>query len=181
MCWFVYGITLKTKAMKTQSNLLVFIVEDDIFYQEMVKNELKNSKHENIEVFTNGKDCINNLNKMPDIIMLDYNLDDSMNGIEVLKKIKSFNPNIQVIMFSAQEKLDVAINSMKYGAYDYIIKNEVAMRRVSQMVEKICNLNGLLQENAEFKKDRNLFLAGIGVIAVIVFLLGFLFPHYFNI
>ena len=127
--------------MRTKNNPLIFIVEDDVIYQELVKNELVESQYSNIEVFSNGMDCVSNLYKMPDIIMVDYNLDKKMNGIQVLKSAKSFDKDIQVIMFSAQEKLDVIINSIKYGAYDYVVKNEFAMRRLRRMVNSICKWN----------------------------------------
>ncbi len=159
--------------------MLIFIVEDDVIYQEIVRNELEQKKFNNVEVFSSGVDCVNNLYKMPDIILVDYNLDNTMDGIQLLKKIKVFNPNIQVLMLSAQEKLDVAINSMKYGAYDYIIKNDVAMKRIGFMVDKINNLNQLLSENFQFKKNRNLLLASIGIIATICITLSLLFPRYF--
>lgn len=166
--------------METKSDLSVFIVEDDIIYQEIIKNELSQKKFKNIEVFTSGLDCIRNLSKQPDVIILDYNLDKRMNGIQVLQKIKIINRDIQVIMLTSQEKLDVAINSMKYGAYDYIIKNDVAMKRLDQMVGRIEDWNNMLKQNLDFKKKRFFFLAGIGALITIIIILSFLFPHYFD-
>lgn len=165
--------------MKNKTNPLIFIVEDDVLYQEMLKNELHQNQYDNIEVYTGGTECIGNLHKVPDIVMLDYNLNENMNGIQVLKKIKKSNSHTQVIMFSAQERLEVVINSIKYGAYDYIIKNDVAIRRLSQMVNKICSWNELMFENAEFIRKRNMFLAGLGVIVTIIMMLRFYFPRYF--
>lgn len=166
--------------MKNKANPLIFIVEDDVLYQEMLKNELHHNQYDNIEVYSAGTECIGNLHKVPDIVMLDYNLNESMNGIQVLKKIKEANSHTQVIMFSAQEKLDIVINSIKYGAYDYIIKNDVAIRRLSQMVDKICRWNELVFENTEFIRKRNMFLAGLGVIITIIMMLRIYFPRYFT-
>ena len=165
--------------MRTKNNPLIFIVEDDVIYQELVKNELEVSQYSNIEVFSNGTDCMSNLYKMPDIVMVDYNLDKNMNGIQVLKKVKNFDKNIQVIMFSAQEKLDVIISSIKYGAYDYVVKNEFAMRRLRRMVTSICKWNELLFENYRFRKNRNLFVLGISAFVALVMVLRYLFPRYF--
>ena len=166
--------------MKNKANPLIFIVEDDVLYQEMLKNELHHNQYDNIEVYSAGTECIGNLHKVPDIVMLDYNLNESMNGIQVSKKIKEANSHTQVIMFSAQEKLDIVINSIKYGAYDYIIKNDVAIRRLSQMVDKICRWNELVFENTEFIRKRNMFLAGLGVIITIIMMLRIYFPRYFT-
>lgn len=166
--------------MKTKSDLSVFIVEDDIIYQEIIKNELSQKQFKNIEVFTSGLDCIRNLSKKPDVIILDYNLDKRMNGIQVLEKIKVINRDIQVIMLTSQEKLDVAINSMKYGAYDYIIKNDVAMKRLDQMVGRIEQWNNMLRQNLDLKKKKHLFLAGIGLLTITIIILSILFPEYFD-
>ena len=179
-----YGLRLeirkKKSTMRTKSNPLIFIVEDDVIYQELVKNELEENKYSNVEVFSNGLDCVNNLYKMPDIIMVDYHLDKKMNGIQVLKRAKNFNENIHVIMFSAQEKLDVIISSIKYGAYDYVVKNEFAMRRLRRMVASICKWNELLFENYKFKKNRNRFLLGVSSFTMLVIILRYLFPRYFS-
>ena len=159
---------------------MIFIVEDDVIYQELVKNELAESQYSNIEVFSNGTDCLSNLYKMPDIIMVDYNLDKKMNGIQVLKSAKSFNKEIHVIMFSAQERLEVIINSIKYGAYDYVIKNEFAMRRLRRMVDSICKWNELLFENYKFRRSRNLFILGIFSFVMLITILRYVFPRYFS-
>ena len=102
-----------------------------------------------------------------------------MNGVQVLKKIKSIDENIQVIMLSSQEKLEVVINSIKYGAYDYIIKNDIAIRKLSQLITRICKWNELVFENVKFEKRRNLFLSGLAAFIVIVMVFRFIFPRYF--
>lgn len=165
--------------MKNKSNPLIFIVEDDILYQEMLRNELQHNQYNNLEIYTGGEGCLNNLHKTPDIVMLDYNLNEHMNGIQLLKKIKKANSHTQVIIFSAQEKLEVVINSVKYGAYDYVIKNDIAIKRLSQLVSKICRWNELLLENSEFIRKRNMFLAGLGVIITVIMMLRMYFPSYF--
>ncbi|WP_231557051.1 response regulator [Flavobacterium sp. AED] len=67
-----------------------------------------------------------NLSRNPDIIILDYQLDgiveNAMNGLETLDKIKAFNPQIPVIMLSSQDKIEVAINYIQYKAFDYVVK-----------------------------------------------------------
>lgn len=165
--------------MRTKNNPLIFIVEDDVIYQELVKNELEGSDYSNVEIFSSGADCVSNLYKKPDIVMVDYNLDKEMNGIQVLRNVKNFNKNIQVIMFSAQEKLDVIINSIKYGAYDYVVKNEFAMRRLKRMVASICKWNELLFENYKFKKNRNRFLTGMSAFIILIMVLRYIYPRYF--
>ena len=77
----------------------------------------------------------------PDVIILDYFLDgidkNAMNGIETLDKIKSYNPDIPVVMLSSQDKIDVAINCMHHRAFDYVVKSETAFVRLQKIISTI--------------------------------------------
>lgn len=59
---------------------------------------------------------------IPDIVLLDVNLGSNINGIEVLKLIKEKNKYIQVVMFTSQDSLDIALECMKKGALDFLTK-----------------------------------------------------------
>ena len=86
----------------------IFIVDDDPWYGEILEYYLSMNPDYSISRFTNAKDCLANLNKKPDLITLDFQLPDG-NGDEVLKKIKKINPNIPVIIISAQEDIKTAV------------------------------------------------------------------------
>ena len=120
------------------------------------------------------------MHKNPDIVLLDYMLEGELNGLQVLKKIKSTNPDTEVIMMSAQEKLEVAVNSLKHGAYDYIVKNDSAMNRMSSLIGRICKLNKLIEENKQVKKIRTFILIAMGVLLTILIILNQLFPRQFS-
>ena len=60
-------------------------------------------------------------------------------------------------MLSSQEKIEIATNSMKFGAFDYVNKSRVALKRVAYLIEKICQLNKLIQEKSSlYKKQEGL-------------------------
>ena len=103
-----------------------------------------------------------------------------MNGIEVLKKIKKINPSIEVIMLSAQERMKVAVNSIQFGAFDYVIKTDLAMRRIVDLVNRICKWNQLIYENKMNKIYQRAITAGIGVFCAAVFILSYIYPEYFD-
>ena len=166
--------------MKSLKSPKIFIVEDDPFYQEIIRNELLVSDYVFVEAYSNGQECIDNLNLNPDIILLDYNLGEDMNGIEVLKKIKKINPSIEVIMLSAQERMKVALNSIQFGAFDYVIKTDLAMRRIVDLVIRICKWNQLIYENKMNKIYQRAITAGIGVFCAAVFILSYIYPEYFD-
>ena len=135
----------------------VFIVEDDHFLGSLIKKTLE--KLDNCEVthYMTPQDCIDNLHLNPDIISIDYML-PGMNGIELMEKIKNYNDGIQCIMVSGQEKIDVAIDTYRKGASDYIIKNDNALVNLENSVKTLCKTVYLKQENDALKEiviDRN--------------------------
>lgn len=114
------------------------MVEDDEWYSRLLVHNLSLNPDYEIESFTNGKDCLNNLYKSPDLITLDYRLPD-MKGLEILKKIKAENEEIQVILISEQDEIDVVVELLKYGAYDYIVKSKDIRERLLNTVQNIRN------------------------------------------
>ena len=52
----------------------IFVVEDDEWYNRLLVHNLSLNPDYDIESFTNGKDCLSNLNKTPDVVTLDYRL-----------------------------------------------------------------------------------------------------------
>jgi DNA-binding NtrC family response regulator len=113
-----------------------FLVDDDVFFANLYDQHIKNLNYTDVTYYSNGNDCLSNLNKNPDIIFLDHNMDD-MTGFEVLKKIKRYNPNIYVIMISGQESIKTAVDALKYGAFDYIIKDKDVCEKIEIVINKI--------------------------------------------
>jgi two-component system, NtrC family, response regulator AtoC len=100
---------------------LIFIVDDELAISKLLSYWVKDRWKYNAETFSNGEDVIRNMNKKPDLVLLDIML-PGVNGIETLKRIKQFDENIPVIMLSAQGSIEVAVDSLRYGAYDYFTK-----------------------------------------------------------
>jgi DNA-binding NtrC family response regulator len=125
--------------MKNKIN--IFLVDDDALFLKSLEIEFLESADFNIETYSTGELCIENLTHTPDVIILDYHLDgiimNAMNGIETLDKIKSFNPDIPVVMLSSQDKIDVAINCMHHRAFDYVVKSETAFIRIQKIITTI--------------------------------------------
>ncbi len=141
--------------METNQNLKFFIVDDDVFCSTVYEQYLRNQHYDNIISFTNGEDCLDELYQKPDIIFLDHNMEE-MNGFEVLKKIKRYDPNIYVIMVSAQENITTAVDALKYGAFDYLVKDADVCEKMTQTVKKIINIKEEISQN-KLKHFRKLF------------------------
>ena len=72
---------------------------------------------------------------------------DVYTGYETLRKIKRYNPNFFVVMVSAQEDIDSAVETLKHGAFDYIRKNENLELKVKEVLKKIAEIREVM--NAE--------------------------------
>ncbi|WP_372934404.1 sigma-54-dependent transcriptional regulator [Mariniphaga sediminis] len=127
----------------------VFIVEDNKLYAQVLKKQLIDNQYQ-VRVFYNGKDCISNLDDQPDVITLDYTLPD-MTGHEVLKEIQKKSPGSHVIIISAQESINTAIELMKNGAYDYIMKAPDTREKLTNIIKNIYQSDQLKEENTRLK------------------------------
>ncbi len=127
----------------------VFIVEDNELYARVLKKQLTDDGLQ-VKVFHNGTDFINALHEKPDVVTLDYTLPD-MTGMEVLLKIQKEHPDSQVIVISAQDSIDTAIELMKIGAYDYIMKAPDTREKLSNIIKNIYKTDQLVKENIILK------------------------------
>jgi DNA-binding NtrC family response regulator len=123
----------------------VFVVDDDRFHLEIMKQFLSLEGIEYITCFESGVECLNQIHQNPDIIFLDHQM-DIYNGYDTLRKIKRFNPNIFVVMVSAQEDIDTAVATLKHGAFDYIRKDDKMEKNIKMILYKIDEIKELLKE-----------------------------------
>jgi DNA-binding NtrC family response regulator len=130
----------------------IFVVEDDQAYTKFIKYVVGLNPDFDAEFFTTGKECINNLHKNPSVITLDYSLPD-MPGEQVLEHIKRHDPNINVIIVSAQEKIGTAVELLKSGAYDYITKDQDTKDRLLNSINNARNKTSLTREIDHLKKE----------------------------
>ena len=114
----------------------IFVVEDNEWYNRLLVHNLSLNPDYEIDSYTTGKDCLANLHKAPDVITLDYRLPDT-EGLDLLKKIKAENEEIQVILISGQDDIEVVVDLLKYGAYDYIVKSDDIRERLLNTVQNI--------------------------------------------
>jgi DNA-binding NtrC family response regulator len=130
----------------------IFVVEDDPAYTKFLKYVLELNPDYEVEFYTSGKDCLANLYRNPAVITLDYSLPD-MPGEKVLSQIRSHDPNINVIIVSAQEKIHTAVELLKLGAYDYISKDHETKDRLFNSINNARNRTSLIKEIDHLKKE----------------------------
>jgi len=155
----------------------IFLVDDEPIQNEMLKDYLSDRFLYEIKVFDNGEEALQNMNLNPEIVVLDYHLNshkaNAQNGVEVLKMLKEKSPAVQVVMLSGQDKIDVAVDSIKYGAYDYVVKGETAFSRMENIFNNISELHKVKTINTAYKRTIVLLSIGIGIIILIALYLGF--------
>jgi DNA-binding NarL/FixJ family response regulator len=136
--------------MNTKNKIKLFLVDDDVLFLKSLEIDFMQHADFDIETFATGELCVSNLSHQPDIIILDYLLDsvdkNAMNGIETLDKIKAYNPEIPVVMLSAQDKIEVAINCMHHKATDYVVKSETAFMRLQKIITTVMRFNKMEKE-----------------------------------
>lgn len=130
----------------------IFVVEDDPVYMKLIQYVTELNPDHVVKTFSSGKECIDNLHENPSVVTLDYSLPDTT-GEEVLKAIKSYNPDINVIVVSSQESINTAVGLLKYGAYDYITKDNETKDRLLNSINNAKKNASLKQEISSLREE----------------------------
>jgi DNA-binding NtrC family response regulator len=153
----------------------LFIVEDDPTWAALLAG--KYGKRFNVTTATRGEDALAQLDAKPDIIILDYHLEGTLTGLDTLKEIRSRLPGAYVVMFSAQEDVQVALDIMENGAYDYVVKKEGAHERLNIILRNIMQARKLSAQVLELRiriHRWKLALAAVVVAIVVISLVVYL-------
>ncbi|MFQ5571071.1 MAG: sigma-54-dependent transcriptional regulator [Rhodothermales bacterium] len=101
--------------------LRIFIIEDDPDYAELLHYQLRRHSDLLVHSFTTGEAALTHLDDNPDLVFLDLVL-PGQSGLETLRQIKQARPDLPVVIVSAQTDVNVALEAMRLGAYDYVTK-----------------------------------------------------------
>jgi DNA-binding NtrC family response regulator len=145
----------------------IFLVDDNPVFLKTWEEQFKENENNNVQGFTSGEACLEKLHQNPDVVFLDYYLNSenpkAMNGLRVLENIKVKAPTTEVVMLSSQDRLEVAVNCIKHGAFDYIVKSEAAFMRAQKAIATIFDKKKLKKETRYYKT-----LAIVAVVMVVV-------------
>lgn len=133
--------------MTSSENKLVFIVDDDPVFtkglEEYLSAEIPGIKTRS---FSTGEACLHEMYLNPMVIILDYYLNSEFpyawNGEEILKKIEGSFPGSKIIIISSQKNVEVAVECLRHGAYEYVTKNEKALPAIKNILLDIID-NGI--------------------------------------
>ena len=102
------------------ANELIFVVDDDAPLRRLMKALLEDQGYA-VQDFESGNALLEALDDSPSLILLDVMM-PGLDGVETLKQVKASHPDLPVIMLTSVDKVETAVEVIKQGAYDYLLK-----------------------------------------------------------
>jgi FixJ family two-component response regulator len=176
----MFNFSFKLKFIEEE--VVIYLIDDDEFITKILKTKFETSTNYKVLSFSSGEEFLEYVikNKIPKmslpIIILDYSLKthknyDAKDGIEILKIIKELYSDVEVIMISSFEDIDIATSSMHYGATSFVKKNENSFLRIHNTIKYTISRKKLEKTKKQSQLARKFFL--ILIITLIVLILFF--------
>lgn len=162
--------------MQKTKNPLIFIIEDSVIYKDLIVGHLQSKKYTNVKTFTNADDCMKELHLKPDIIVLDYSF-GGVSGLDLMRNVKEEHPEIDFIFISGQNDVEVAVQLMKLGAADYVVKNEKAPYRLVTAIERL----SMVTKSRKMKQGFSIGVVGFFIMLFLVIVSIILITIVFNL
>jgi DNA-binding NtrC family response regulator len=165
--------------MQNTRNPLIFVVIESPIYNNLVVGFLKSKRYKNLMTFNSGLESLKHLSLNPDIIVSSYSMED-MNGMELMKRVKEELPETNFFFLSGQNDVEVAVNIIKRGATDYIVKNDKALTKLAKSIDYLVNTTKSIKVKKGFKIGVVGFFIILFVIIMIILSLAVFFPDDFS-
>ncbi|MFC6223363.1 sigma-54-dependent transcriptional regulator [Hymenobacter artigasi] len=127
-----------------ESPFIIFIVEDDPWYGQLLHYHLSLNPENTVHLWTSGQECLDNMHLLPDVVTIDFSLPD-ISGDKLLSTLRLRWPEVPLIVISAQDKIATAVHLLKMGASDYLVKDDNTKDFLWNAVQKLRETNGLRQ------------------------------------
>lgn len=152
--------------MKNPKKPIIFIIDNSHTYREIVKNCLEALNFSNVHTFSKSEE-LSAFNLIPDIIILDHELGtNTTNGLDFFMKFRLDQPDTHFLFFSSNTRIDIAVESIKSGAYDYIVKSKIGLDRL------VKRFNGLIAAQMRVRKAKlayNTAVLSLSMVGLIFF------------
>ena len=130
-----------------------FVVDDDRHYARLLSYRIDKAKDHEVHVFHSGEDALDQLDALkPDLVLLDIMM-PGLGGMETLRRLQLFQPDLPVVMISAQGTADVAVEAMKGGATDYITKGQDDLVKLDGIVKRLKDQVKLSREVEQLRAE----------------------------
>lgn len=145
------------------SSIKIFIVDDELVMRKSLSGWLERDGYE-VDTAESGEEAIEKLKKTRfDLLLVDIKM-EGISGLDVLKHVRENDPDLAVVMITAYGSISTAIEAMKNGAHDYLLK-PFDPDELGVLIEKIVEQQAQARENLFLKeqyKDRTRFESMIG-------------------
>ncbi len=131
---------------------LIYLIDDEQSFNRLLEHWIKDRWKYNLRIFKNSDEFLSHEGEEPDLILLDIMLPGIMNGVELLKHLRSKSPDLPIIMLSAQGNIDIAIETLRLGAFDYfskpvdLTKLEISIRNAIKNYDLLRKVKDLIEE-----------------------------------
>src|SRR5688572_24978389 len=115
---------------------LIFLVEDNEMYSMVLDYILTKYRQCKVIRYNTAEECLHDINMNPDLVIMDYYL-PQMNGLEAIKKIKQYNPEISVIALTGQNDIDVVKELLDAGVNKYFQKAKDPIEKVCKAIDNM--------------------------------------------
>src|SRR5208283_1013196 len=140
-----------------KNTLHILLVDDDAEYVDVIKHQLKTFQNRHFEVTwaNGGEEALTMLESGSpfDLLLMDFFL-RGMNGVEIAKKIASANIQIPIILLTSNKDFHVAIEAMKYGVEEYLIKEETTDSVLPRTIINVVELRQLNNKISSAEKQK---------------------------
>ena len=135
------------------SNLKIAVVEDNEWFNKYLCHIINLIPEYEVKGYLTGKTFLADFDKFrPDIVSIDYRLPDIM-GDKLMKQVLEANEHVDVLIISEQDDVETAIDLMRNGASDYLVKNTEMKNVLFKSIQNIDEKRTLKSEIAELKKE----------------------------
>ncbi len=132
----------------------ILVVDDEETIRFCLKEALERVGYK-VNTAENGENALKLMKKLiPDLVILDLKM-PGIDGLDLLKEIKSHDPNILVILLTGHSSIDSAVSAMKAGAFDYLEK-PFKMEHITIVIDKALNTQTLMREVSRLREKANI-------------------------
>jgi DNA-binding response OmpR family regulator len=165
------------KSVFRKEDYLIFLVEDNNLYAQMLKNYLKYRSNLKVMHFESGEECMKQIALKPAAVILDQHL-PGMSGLETLMEIKKASAGSEVIFLSSDEEKSVVLSALKQGVYDYLVKEEDSAIKVDTALTRILGGIQNKRHSRTQKLTKEAFLISLGIAVIGFISLYFMYQHH---
>lgn len=161
--------------MKKTFNPTIIIIDSNPVYGKLVQQYLEIADYKEILVFSDAGECLNYLDLQPDIIISEfYHANPAFSGLNFLETVHKVSPDTDVIFFTSQTDVELAVKAIRHGAAEFIVKSKYAPDTLLRKVNKLVNYRyDMLRNNRARKK----LAASVGLLVILTILLVYIYVH----